>query len=684
MYTIVEKIFKHKKIVVTTFGILAIIFAIIGSKVPVNYNMVDYLPDDADSTVAINVMAEEYNVGTPNVRAMVPNLTIPQALEIKAEIEAVDGVESVIWLDDEASLKVPLSSLDEDLVDNYYKEGKALFTITVNEEKGNDAVYEIESIVGEEAALSGLQVGTTLMSENTNADIQKIMLITVPIILLILLLTTNSWVEPILFLTTIGVAIMLNMGTNIFFGDISFVTKGVASILQLAVSMDYAIFILHRYSENREQGMAIEEAMKKAVAQSFKSVGASGVTTMVGFAALILLRIKIGPDVGWVMVKAITISLICVFAFLPTITVMCSKWIDKTKHRSLLPSFEKFGKVVAKISVPALIIFVICVVPSYLAISNNDFIYFDIFNDEETQLGQDVLAINDEFGDSSTLVLMIEKGDFETEEKISKEIHELDNVVSVISYVDTVGAEVPMSYLSEDLLDQLISENYSRMVITLDTYMESEESFHAVEVIRELGETYYPDAYHLAGESTTTYDMKTLIEEDNTKVNLIAVAAIFVILMLSFRSISIPFILIIVIEGAIWINCGLPYFRDNSIYYIGYIVIGALQLGATVDYAILFTNRYIENRTKSLKKKALFDTIAQTAVSILTSGTILFVAGFFLSEISSISLLSQTGMLIGRGALVSLFAVLFVLPGLLMWLDKLIQKTTRNVTFINS
>jgi predicted RND superfamily exporter protein len=683
MYKIMDKVLRNRRIVFAVFIVLTIVFALITPSVKVNYNIMDYLPDDAPSTTAINVLETEYSQGVPNVRVMVPGLTVPQALEMKERLEAVEGVESVTWLDDEADTNKPLEALDQSVVENYYKDGYALFSITVSEENARSAVHEIKNLAGEGAALSGVRVDTTFASENIDADIQKIMMIAIPIILIILMLTTETWIEPVFFLVTIGVAIVINMGSNIFFGEISFITKGVAAILQLAVSMDYAIFILHRFSEHRAQGMDVMEAMKTAVAKSFKSVASSGFTTIVGFSALILLRIKFGPDVGWVMTKGIIISLICVFIFLPVMTVLFYKLIDKTKHRSFMPGMKRMGKAVIRISVVALVAFGVCVVPCYLALSHNDYVYFDIFGDQATQIGQDMQAINNEFGESSVLVLMVEKGDFAKEKIVSDKIHQLSNVTSVISYVDTVGAEIPTDYLPEDTLDQLISEHYSRMVITMNTYMESKESFETVEAIRALGDEYYPGNYYLAGESCNTYDMKSIIEEDNTRVNLIAAAAIFVILLLVFRSVSIPFILIIVIEGAIWINCGLPYFTGNSLYYIGYLVIGSLQLGATVDYAILFTSRYIESRQTLEKHQALYSTISTAAISILTSGSILFVAGFILSRISSISLLSQLGMLIGRGALLSLFAVLFVLPALLMGLDGFIQKTTYKLDFLN-
>lgn len=681
MGKIIEVIIKHRRITVILFIIATVISLLMAGQVSVNYNVMDYLPDESGSTIAIDVMKQEFDGGIPNCRAMVSNLTIPQALELKAQISALDGIESVVWLDDAVDVTVPLETLDADLLSTYYVDNNALYTITVDDAKAKIVMHELKNLVGEDAALSGLRVNTTFASENINSDIQKIMFIAVPIILLILLLTTNSWFEPVIFMITIGVAIALNMGTNLFFGEISFITKGVASVLQLAVSMDYAIFILHRFAEIKSEGYSTNEAMREAVKKSFSSVCASGVTTIVGFAALILLRIKIGPDVGWVMVKAICLSLLCVFTFLPALTVLCNRLIEKTYHKNLMPNMKYFGNAVLRFRIPILILVLICVVPFILAINNNEFVYFDIFTDERTQVGQDALRINETFGESSTLVLMVEKGDFEKEQLLVDKINELPNVTGIISYVGRVGAEIPTRFVPEDMLSQLISEHYSRIVISMNTYMESEGSFHAVEYIRQLGEEYYPGAYHLAGESANTYDMKIYVEEDNTRVNIIAVLAVLFILIIKFKSAILPFILVFVIEGAVWINCGFPYFVGVPLYYIAYLVIGALQLGATVDYAILFTDRYVECRRSLPKRESLLETIQTAAVSIITSGCILFVAGFVLGRISTNILLSNLGLLIARGTLLSLVSVLFVLPAFLTLLDKPIQRLSYKMKF---
>lgn len=674
---------KHKKSILILFCVLTVISVVCSQLVDINYNILDYLPDDAPSTTAINVMQDEYSQGVPNVRLMLPEVSITQARAVKEKLLAIDGVEEVTWLDDVASLEVPLETLDQDIVEDYYKDGNALLSITVDEEKANAAIHQIREIAGENASLSGMQVNITFASETIGTDLQKIMAIAIPIILVILLLTTTSWFEPVIFLITIGVAILINMGTNIFFGEISFITKGVAAILQLAVSMDYAIFILHRFSEFRAQNMPVDEAMKNAVKKSFSSVSASGVTTIIGFISLVLMRIKLGPDVGWVMTKGIIISLISVFTFLPAITMLCYKLIDKTQHRPLIPKMNNLAKATAKICIPALIVSVIVLVPSIPAVGNNNYVYFDIFTDQRTSLGQQATAIKEEFGDENALVLMVEKGDLAKEKQVVEEIKQIPNVSSVVAYVETVGAEIPEEYVPENQLSKLISDHYSRIVITLDTSMESEDTFAAVRQLRQIGQNYYPDNNYLAGEAASTFDMKDIIEQDNTTINLIAAAAIFVILLLTFRSISIPVILVVTIEAAIWINEAIPYFAGNTMFYIAYLVIGALQLGATVDYAILFTNRYFENREIMLKKEAMKETVCTAAVSILTSGSILFVAGIVLSQISSNSLLSEIGTLVGRGALLSLFTVLFVLPALLTLFDKVIQKTTMRLNFKN-
>jgi hypothetical protein len=336
-----------------------------------------------------------------------------------------------------------------------------------------------------------------------------------------------------------------------------------------------------------------------------------------------------------------------------------------------------------KLSCPALIIFALIVIPSVIAINNNDYVYFDLFSDERTQIGQDALAITDTFGGSSSLVLMVKNGNLAEEKAVLDEVEAIPNVVSVISYVGTVGSEIPQEYVPGSTLSKLESANYSRMIITVDTSLEAPESFAAIKKIREISETHYPGEWYLAGEISNAYDMKSFIEEDNLKIELVGIIAIFIVILIAFRSFSLPFILVLVIKSAIWINCGIPYFEGEQMFYISYLVISSLQLGITVDYAIMFTSRYIEFRKLLPKRQAIEKTVSAATICIMVSACILLIAGLALWIFSSNALLSEVGMLVGRGAVLSVLAVLFVLPALFMIFDKIIQKTSLNMKFVS-
>ena len=331
---------------------------------------------------------------------------------------------------------------------------------------------------------------------------------------------------------------------------------------------------------------------------------------------------------------------------------------------------------------PFVCLFAVIIAPAFLASNANDYYYGSshIF-DESTKLGADTALIEGVFGKSDTYVLMVPKGDNETQKELSDELKKLPQVVDIISYVDTVGAEIPEEYLDEDTLSMLVSDNYSRMVLSLDIDYEGESTFELVEEIRSTAEEFYRDNYYLAGNGVSTYDLMNTVTSDMMKVNLLAIGAVFIVLLITMKSISLPVILVLSIETAIWLNLSFPYFTDNAIFYIAYLIISSIQLGATVDYAILMTDRYMEYRREMPKKQAVVQTISSCSVSILTSGSALTVVGFLLGFISSHGLLAQLGIFLGRGTLCSLGIVMFVVPGLLYLFDKLIQKTTRNTDF---
>ena len=669
---------KHKILVLIVFFIVAIFSVLCKQFVSVNYDINDYLPDDTASTVSINVMESEFKGGIPNGRIMVSNVTIPEAIDIKEKLESIDGVDEVTWLDDAANIKEPLETIDNDIIRDYYIDGNALFTVTIDESKRIEAVNEIRDLIGDDNAFSGTVVDTVVATESTTKEIVRIVMIAVPFTLLVLLVTTTSWFEPIILLLSIGVAIMINSGTNLIFGEISFVTNAAGNILQLAVSLDYSVFLLHRYKEVRNEGVDNKEAMVQALCKSTGSILSSGLTTVIGFLALTVMQFKLGPDIGLALAKGIALSLITVFIFTPGLILYCSKIIDKGEHRSFMPSFDGFSKVVRKIMIPFTILFAVIIIPSYLASINNDYYYgaSKIFG-EDTKLGRDTKLIEDTFGKSNNFVLMVPRGDFDTEEKLSERLKEVEEVSSTISYVDKAGAEVPMEYLDEDTLSKLISDNYSRMVITVKSDYEGEEAFKLVEEIRSIAKEYYEDKYYLAGSTVSTYDLMDTVTADMVSVNLLAIGAVFVVLAVTMKSISVPIILVLAIETAIWFNLSIPYYMNTPLFYIAYLIISSVQLGATVDYAILMSERYLEFRKDFNKKESIVKTVSVSMVSILTSGTVLTAVGLLLGYMTSHQLLAQLGRLLGKGTICSLVIVIFVIPGLLYIFDSLVVKKNK-------
>lgn len=679
---LIKFMLEHKKTVVAAFLAAAAVCMLLSAQVKVNYNIIDYLPDEAPSTTALNVMESEYAKGTPNVRLMLKNVSVNDVLAIKDKIKEIDGVDDVTWLDDTANVYQPLEFIPKKTLDEYYDGANALITITVNIDKQVEAIDEIRAAAGESAALCGSAVDSVTAMQQTTKEIQKIMVFVVLLVFAVLILTTTSYLEPVLFLITIGVAIMLNNGTNIIFGEISFVTNAAGSILQLAVSMDYSIFLVHRFGEMRNEYDDPVEAMTMAVKKSFGSVMSSGLTTVMGFAALVIMKFKIGPDMGLVMAKAIAISLFSVMVFLPSATLLCYKYIDKTRHKLFIPPFEKFSKVVLKIKIPVLILFAVIIIPSFLAQQNNSFTYGSsgIYG-SGTQLGDDTAEIEKIFGKSNVMALMVPKGNPSDEKAMCGELLENDCITSVVSLTEAAGVSMPEEFVPEDTLSQLVSDKYSRAIITIDADDEGKKAFEIVETVRKTAEKYYKSDYLLVGTTVNSYDMKNTVTLDNERVNILAILSIWLILLLNFKSLSIPLILLLVIESSIWINLSVPYFADETLFYIGYLIISSIQLGATVDYAILFADRYIENRRDMKASQAACKTLADTSLSILTSSSILMLAGFSMGIISTNGIISQLGILVGRGALLSCLLVMIVLPSLIRICDGMIYKTTLNLNF---
>ncbi len=674
---------NHKKTIMCIFAILFAVCLLARNFISVNYDMNDYLPEESLSTVALEVMEAEYEGGIPNARVMVRDVSIPEALKYKEKLAEVEGVSDVTWLDDSEDISIPQEFMDEDSLKTYYKDGTALFSVTIDEDKRIDACNEIREIIGEENSMSGSAVSTAIATTSTVTEIPIIAIFGVLFTFVVLTLTTTSWAEPVIVLMGLGVAVVINAGSNLIFGEISFVTNAAGNILQLAVSLDYSVFLLHRFAECRKTEPDEEKAMVEALCSSTTSILSSGLTTVIGFLALCMMRFQVGPDLGLALAKGIAISLVTVFVFMPVFILLSYKFVEKTRHRSFVPSFTKFGKFVCKVMIPCTVIFGILAVPSYLASNRNSFYYgaSHIFG-PETQLGSDVAQIEEVFGKSDTYVLMLPKGDRARERELSDELQELSQVKSNLSYVDTVGSTIPTAYLDSDTLAKLESDDYTRMVISVRADFEGDETFALVKKIRDTAEKYYPGQWYLAGEGVSTLDLRDTVTADMQKVNLLAIGAVFVVLLAAMKSISIPILLVLGIETAIWINLAIPYFTGSSLFYIAYLIISSIQLGATVDYAILFTDRYKEFRETMRRKEAIIKVFESCTVSVLTSGSVLSVVGFLLGKVSSHGLLAQLGMLLGKGTLCSLAIVMFVLPGLLYLFDGLIQRTTKGIKFM--
>lgn len=668
-------VIKHRRIILIIFTVLAILSAVMATTVSINYNMVDYLPKKAPSTMAVRIIEDEFVGDMPNARVMINDVSILEALEYKERISNIDGITSVSWLDDIIGLDslqtLPLEFQDKAIIESYYKEGSALLTMEIESGKEQSTVAKLYEVIGENNATSGEAINLAETQNMSVSEVLNAMLILLPIVILVLIVSTTSWLEPLLFLLTIGIAILINMGTNIIFGEISFISNTVSPILQLAVSLDYAIFLLHSFTRHRLKEEP-EKAMMLAMKESISTVAASALTTIIGFVSLIFMRFGIGSDLGVNLLKGVILSFISVMIFMPSLTLLLYKAIDRTKHRKLLPDFKGSGKLIMKIRIPFLILSLVIVLPAFLAQSKTEFMYGLGSITAATRSGKDTMLIENKYGKENLLALIVPKEDIGIEDELCMELSQLPHITNLVSYSTMVGSMIPREFIPIDAYNQFYSENYARIILYMDTLEEEPAAFDTIEAIMDITDKYY-DEHYLTGTSATLYDMKNTVSTDTKYVNLVAVIGIFLVLLITFRSISLPIILVFCIETAIWINLSIPYFADNKLNFIGYLIISTVQLGATVDYAILFTNSYLNNRKVQGSKASMRDTISDNLVAILTSAIILASAGFALALTSNNPIISELGLLLGRGTLLSFAMVTLVLPALLVLFDKVIN-----------
>ena len=674
----VDMLIHKRKIIEKIFIVLFIISLLCVPLVGVNYDLTKYLPDDAPSAQALDIMEKEFTY--PGMgRVLLEDVSIYEAKAIKDKIAKVDGVDMVLWCD--TTTNIYGGFIDYSSITDYYKDGDAYMDITFLEsdssERTHAAVKEIEKILGDNGVLAGSAASDTMLGPTINGEVAKVMALAVVIILIILLITTNSWFEPVLFLSVMGIAIVIGMGTNLFFGEISFMSNAVGAVLQLACSMDYSIFLLHAFTREKANGIEPEQAMANALRQAIPSIGASGATTIVGFLALALMNFGIGPDMGFVLAKSIVCSLATVLLLMPALILRFRSLIERTEHRPFMPSFRKMGEFAYKIRIPLTIIVLLIVVPCYVGQGMADFTYGNeaITNSEGTDIHEYELKMNEKFGQSNMMLALVPKGDNVSEKALTEKLDDLSYTRTVMSLADTLPSGIPEDFLPHSLTGQLHGENWSRILINVRSAGESEQAFNYSHEIQDIVKQYYPDnKTYLLGVTPATEDIKEIITADYNFVNILSLIGVALVVAITYKSIILPLVVLIPIEAAVFINTALPYIYGQRTMFLGFIIVSCVQLGATIDYSILMTGNYLDARSQGNKKEAAIRTVTQSALSILTSGFILAAAGYGLYFLTSIEAVGSLGRLIGRGALLSMFLVLFMLPACLMAFDKLIIK----------
>ena len=673
-------IVQRGRIIEKFFIAMTILCAVCYPFVGVNYDLSKYLPDFAPTKQALDVMEQEF--GYPGMaRIMVKDVTLPEARTIRQRISRVDGVDLVVGPDLAANVYSTDAFIKNSLTDRFYKDGNAVYQI-IFEDGDSDAsthkaINEIYGIVGRDrGCFAGSAVSSKERQESITREIAMAIGMAVVIIWLILTLTTTSWFEPFLFILVMAVAIVLNMGSNIMFGRISFFTFSTAAILQLAVSMDYSIFLLHTYTAIKQSGVDSRPAMEAAIEKSCSSILASGATTIVGFLVIALMKFTIGRDVGFVLTKGIVCSLVTVLFLMPTLILRFDKKIEKTAHRSFLPPLDGLGKLMYRIRIPVLAAAAFCAVPCYFGQSMNYFYYGDdaLGSGPGTRVYEDSRAIEDVFGKSNVIIAMVPNGNVIKERRLTEELEDQEFIDYALSMAGTLPQGIPESFLPETVTKQLRTGSYARILISMENREESSYSFQCSEKLTEIVKKYYPEDSYVIGMTPTTMDIRDILTDDYNRVSIISLAGVALVVMLTFHSVMVPILVIIPIEVAIYLNMTIPYIIGDSMVYIGYIIVSCLQLGATIDYSILMTNNYMEFRETMGSREAAVTAIAKSAISILTSGGILTVVGYLLYFTSSIQAISQVGRLVGRGALLSMLLVLSLLPALLAAFDKPIRR----------
>ncbi|MFR2266178.1 RND family transporter [uncultured Clostridium sp.] len=682
----VSKAIAQSRMLILVIAFLLLIPSVLGYlKTDVNYDILGYLPDELDTRIAQSILKDDFDCGSLGM-LIVENMENKDVSKLKEEVKKVEGVNDVIWIDDAIDLSVPKEILPEDIRDIFYSENSTLMIIkfagTDASTETENALSDVRKIAGKQAFLSGVAGVIKDTKDLANKETPIYVLIAVILSIIILSITMESYVIPIVFLSSIGIAIIYNMGSNVIFENISYVTKALSAVLQLGVTMDYSIFLLHRYDEERESRENKVEAMANAIEATIESVVGSALTTVAGFLALCVMDLALGKDIGLVMAKGVVIGVICTITILPALVLTFDKVIHKYKHKNILPTFQKSSSFIIKHHKVIVLISLLILIPAAIG-KEKASVYYNL--DESLPDNLPSIVANDklknEFNMVSTNIILVRDDlDRYKVKEMVKELNNVDGVTMAAALESVLGSRVPENFLPNELLEQVKKGGYEGIIVNSKYKSATNEVAVQLDEINEIVKKYDPEGL-VGGEAPLTNDLVTIADSDFKKVSIFSIVAIFLIIMVIFKSISVPVLLVLAIELAIFINLGIPYYTGTTIPFISSIVIGTIQLGATVDYAILLTSRFKEELSNTNdKKEAMIKALQSSSRSIITSALTFFGATAGVGIISELEMISSLCVLMARGAIISMLVILFVLPGVLLMFEGIIVKTSK--TFI--
>lgn len=678
-----KAVVKHRILILIVVLVLMIpsVLGMAGTRI--NYDMLDYLPEDMETVIGQNELLEDFGKGAFSF-IIVEDMPAKDVAALKEKIEQVDHVETVLWYDSIADLSIPMELLPDKIYNEFNTENATMmavfFDTSTSSDITMDAIREIRQIAGKQCFVSGMSALVTDLKDLCEKEEPIYVGIAVLLACVAMLVFLDSWLVPFVFLASIGMMILLNLGTNYFMGEISYITKALSAVLQLAVTMDYSIFLWHSYDEQRTRCDDNKAAMAVAIKETLTSVVGSSITTVAGFIALCFMSFTMGRDLGIVMAKGVLLGVLGCVTVLPALILVFDKPLQKTKHKSLIPNMGGFAKGVVRIFPVFIVIFALLIPPAYYGYSKtNDEVYYDMGQclpeDMEYVIANSKLS--EDFDIASTHMLLVDANlPAKSVRSMMKEMEQVDGVKYVLGLESVIGSRIPEEILPESITSILKNDKWELLLINSEYKVASDAVNDQISDLNTILKKY-DESGMLIGEAPCMKDMIETTSHDFQVVNAISILAIFIIIALVEKSLSLPFILISVIEVAIFINLGLPHYLGQSLPFIAPICISTIQLGATVDYAILMTTRYKAERIRGNgKKDAVWTALSTSIPSIIVSGMGLFAATFGVTIYSDIDIIGSMCMLMARGAIVSMLAVIFILPALLLLCDKIICATT--------